>query len=131
MKFSSTIALAFISLCSWVVIPSAQAQTPVIDPNKAPLTPAATSNNWKDFPDIGTGFMQGCIGEQVLPAAQKKIRQNFCQCAFTSYKNRYTPKVFMQMNSLAVQIGPNGPLLVSLMMKPEVDRCSVQTGYRP
>ena len=131
MKFSSAIALTFISLCSLVVIPSTQAQTPATDPNKDPVTPAATSNDWKDFPAIATGFMQGCMGKQALPADQKKIRQNFCQCALTNYKNRYTPQVFMQVNNLAVQIGQNGPLLVSLMMKPELDICIAQTGYRP
>jgi len=131
MKFSNAIALAVISLCSFVVIPSTQAQIPTTNPNNAPVTPAPTSNDWKDFPNITTGFMQGCMGTQTLPADQKKIRQNFCQCAFTNYKSRYSPQVFMQMNNLAVQIGQNGPLLVSLMMKPELDMCITRTGYRP
>ena len=89
------------------------------------------SNDWKDYGNIEQGFMQGCMGKQLLPAAQKKIKQEFCQCAFLSYKNRYAPQTFMQMNALAIDIGEKGPALVNLMMRPEMDVCITRTGYRP
>jgi hypothetical protein len=129
MKILNAIAIAGISLSSLILAPvTAQSQTPTETP--VPNT-AATSNDWKDFANIETGFMQGCMGKQALPAAQKKIKQDFCQCAFVSYKNRYSPQVFMQMNALAVKIGQDGPALVSVMMKPELDSCFERTGYRP
>lgn len=75
--------------------------------------------------------MQGCIGQQNLQPAQRKIKQSFCQCAFNAYKTRYTPQIFSQINALAVQVGQDGPRLVNLMMKPELERCSTQTNYYP
>jgi hypothetical protein len=75
--------------------------------------------------------MQGCVGQNEQQAARKKIKQSFCQCAFTAYKTRYSPQLFAQINAVANQIGQNGPLLVNLMMKPELDGCSAQTNYRP
>lgn len=96
-----------------------------------PAPTAPLSNDWKDYANIEQGFMQGCIGKQLLPSAQKKIRQEFCQCAFLSYKNRYAPQTFMQMNALAIDIGEKGPALVNLMMRPEIDVCTTRTGFRP
>lgn len=89
------------------------------------------SNDWKDYGNIEQGFMQGCIGKQLLPAAKKKIKQEFCQCAFLSYKNRYAPQTFIQINTLAVDIGEKGPALVNLIMRPEMDVCITRTGFRP
>ena len=130
MKILNAITITGISLSSLVLSPLLTlAQTRTNTP--APANTAAISNDWKNFANIETGFMQGCMGTQVLPAAQKKIKQDFCQCAFASYKNRYTPQVFIQMNALAVKIGQDGPALVSVMMKPELDFCFAKTGYRP
>jgi hypothetical protein len=97
----------------------------------APAPTAPLSNDWKDYGNIEQGFMQGCIGKQLLPAAQKKVRQEFCQCALLSYKNRYAPQSFMQMNALANELGDKGPALVNLMMRPEMDVCFTRTGFRP
>jgi hypothetical protein len=87
--------------------------------------------DWSKTPKTETEFMQGCVGQQNLQPAQLKTKQNFCQCAFTAYKNRYNPQTFFQINSLAVKFGKDGPHLVNLMMKPELDRCSTQTNYLP
>jgi hypothetical protein len=126
MKILNAIAITAISVSSSIFITlSAQSQTP----DTAPSTPQI-SNDWKDFSSIEQGFMQGCVGKQSLPTAQSKIKKDFCQCAFLGYKNRYTPQVFIQMNSLAVKIGQDGPTLVSLMMKPELDTCSMRTGFK-
>jgi hypothetical protein len=75
--------------------------------------------------------MQGCVGQQNPQPNQSRIKQSFCQCAFNAYKSRYTPQLFSQINALALQVGQEGPRLVNLMMKPELDRCSAQTNYRP
>jgi hypothetical protein len=119
MKIFKAIALTTISAFSPILFTSnLQAQTP-------------TSNNWKDYARIETGFMQGCVGNtQSLTAPQRQTKLSFCQCALNSYKTRYTPQVFMQMNALAVKLGKEGPVLVNVMMKPELDSCSNQTGFR-
>ncbi len=103
---------------------------PSYSQTEEPASPPV-SNDWKDYGNIEQGFMQGCIGKQLLPAAQRRIKQEFCQCAFLSYKNRYAPQTFMQMNALAVDIGEKGPALVNLMMRPEMDVCITRTGFRP
>jgi hypothetical protein len=128
MKILNAIAISGISLSSVMLVTlSAQAQAqPTTPPNQTPV-----SNDWKDFGVIEQGFMQGCVGKQLLPAAQGKIKKDFCQCAFLGYRNRYSPQVFMQMNNLAVKIGQDGPTLVSLMMKPELDTCIERTGFKP
>lgn len=96
-----------------------------------PRNNQSAPTNWSQVPNIEKDFMQGCVGQQNLPPNQRKIKENFCKCAFTSYKTRYTPQLFAQINALAVQVGQEGPRLVNLMMKPELDRCSSQTNYRP
>lgn len=119
MKIYQAIALTTISALSSVLLTSnLQAQTP-------------TSNDWKDYARIETGFMQGCVGNtQTLTAPQRQTKLSFCQCALNGYKSRYTPQLFMQMNALAIKLGKEGPVLVNVMMKPELDSCSSQTGFR-
>ncbi|MEA5569029.1 hypothetical protein [Anabaena sp. UHCC 0399] len=104
---------------------TAQNRTP-----QPPTNPPAPTN-WSQVPNTEKEFMQGCVGQQNLQPNQRRIKQNFCQCAFNAYKARYTPQLFSQINVLAVQVGQDGPRLVNLMMKPELDRCSAQTNYRP
>lgn len=93
--------------------------------NAKPLT------DWSQFANTEKEFMQGCMGQKKLSPVEKRIKQNFCQCAFNAYKTRYTPQIFTQINALALQTGENGPRLVNLMMKPEIDRCSTLHNYRP
>jgi hypothetical protein len=113
-----------ISICSFGLLTPAQAQT-------TPTTPAPVSNDWKDYPNIEKSFIQGCMGKNTLTEDQKKARQNFCQCIFTTYKTRYTPQVFGQVNTLATKIGANGPVLANLMLKPEIDICVSKSNLRP
>lgn len=88
------------------------------------------AKEWSDLP-FETQFVQGCVqGEDIGAEAFEKKKQ-YCQCAFDAYKNRYTPMEFMQINALAVSLGENGPHLVSLMLKPELEQCSVNSGYQP
>jgi len=123
------IAASAIATCAiGVMAAPSHSQT---EPAPAPAGTTPVSNDWKDYGNIEQGFMQGCMGKLLLPAAQKKIKQEFCQCAFLSYKNRYAPQTFMQMNALAVEIGDKGPALVNLMMRPEMDVCMTRTGFRP
>jgi hypothetical protein len=124
----SFIVLSAIALPTFTLTLSTQAQTPETTPS-TPVAPVST--DWKDFANIEQGFMQGCMGKQLLPNAQRTIKQNFCKCAFTSYKNRYNPQLFMQINNVAVNVGDNGPALVNLMMKPEMDTCMAETGFKP
>ncbi|MDX2256669.1 MAG: hypothetical protein NW214_14240 [Pseudanabaenaceae cyanobacterium bins.39] len=125
---NSVLVLSAIALPSLVISLPTQAQNAEPTPN----TPAApVSTDWKDFSNIEQGFMQGCMGRQLLPNAQRTVKQNFCKCAFESYKKRYNPQVFMQINSVAVNIGDKGPALVNLMMKPEMDACMAETGFKP
>jgi len=135
MKILKAIAFATISTASLLLfvlpIQSQQAPTNNTKSPVAPKVPPSISTNWKDFPNIEAGFMQGCIGKQALLPNQKKIKQEFCQCAFTAYKTRYTPQTFMQINTLVVKIGQDGTSLLGLMMQPEVNMCFSQTGYLP
>lgn len=142
MKILKAIAITAFSISfSLLVSLSTQAQeapsepttpsepTAPSEPTTAPTAPI--SNNWKDYSNIEAGFMQGCLGKQALLPAQKRVKQSFCQCAFTAYKTRYTPQTFMQINSLVVKIGQDGTSLLGLMMQPEVEACFTETGYRP
>ena len=129
MKFNA-IALSVLSLSSLLLtsFPS-QAQNRPSQPRNN--TSPAVANDWSQSPNTEKEFLQGCMGQQNLQPAQRRSKQNFCQCAFNAYKTRYTPQIFSQINALAVQVGQDGPRLVNLMMKPELDRCSAQTNYRP
>jgi hypothetical protein len=128
-KSTQLIATSAIAICSMSMIATTSyAQSPATN---QPATTAPISNDWKDYGNIEQGFMQGCMGTRLLPTAQRKVKQEFCQCAFLSYKNRYAPQTFMQMNALAVEIGDKGPALVNLMMSPEMDVCMTRTGFRP
>ena len=91
--------------------------------------PASLHPDWFKFPKIEQQFMQGCLGNQTLSSDQKVIKQGYCACAFHAYQTRYNPQFFSQINAYAVQFGKAGPTLVNLMMKPELDQCSAQTGY--
>jgi hypothetical protein len=128
MKFSR-IALSFLSI-SYLLLAScsSQAQTKT----QKPITSKKQSvADWSKFARTESEFMQGCVGQKAEQASRQKIKQSFCQCAFNSYKNRYTPQQFTLINNVASQIGQNGPVLVNLMMRPELDRCSAQTNYHP
>lgn len=134
MKIFHAIALTGISVYSSIILASPlQAQTPSKVTNPPTVAPAPPSNNWKDYPNIEGGFMQGCLGKSSATETveQKQTKQNFCQCAFNSYKTRYTPLVFSQINGLANKIGKDGLTLVNVMMSSDLDRCSTQTGFRP
>lgn len=128
MKIFNAIALTGISVYSSIILTSPlQAQTP------RPVAPSPPSNNWKDYPKTEEGFMQGCMGKLSVQetTSQRQTKQKFCQCAFSSYKARYTPLVFRQINGWANKIGKDGVTLVNVMMSPELEICSTQTGFRP
>lgn len=127
---TNTIKLSLLSICCLFLaaFPS-QAQNRPQPPRNN--TNNAVANDWSKNVKTETEFMQGCVGQQNLAPAQRNIKQSFCQCAFNAYKTRYTPQLFAQINVLALQAGQDGPRLVNLMMKPELDRCSAQTNYRP
>jgi hypothetical protein len=102
-----------------------------LEPN-SPDEPTQASNNedWSGFPEIKDGFMQGCVGAEPLAAEQATTKQNYCQCAFESYSGRFSPQEFLQINTLVSRIEEDGLLMVSLMMRPELDSCSEKTGYQ-
>ena len=132
MKIFHAIALTGISIYSLMILVSPlQAQTPVTNPS--PVAPTPPSNDWKDYSKTEAAFMQGCLGKLLATetAEQKQTKQKFCQCAFNSYKARYTPIVFTQINGLANKIGKDGVTLVNVMMSPDLKSCSTQTGFRP
>ena len=128
----STISLSTLSLIYLILssFPS-QAQTRNQQPGNNTNTNLTAIKDWSKTPKTEAEFMQGCVGQQNLQPAQRKNKESFCKCAFNAYKTRYTPQMFFQINSLAVQVGKDGPRLVNLMMKPELSRCSAQTNYFP
>lgn len=121
VSFSAVLVSSLIGISLAVQAPSG-AQQPTASPANVPT-------NWSQATKTQGEFMQGCTGSQPLTAAQRRAKENFCRCAFGAYKARYTPQTFLQINSLALKLGAEGPRLVSLMMKPDLDRCSTQTGY--
>ncbi|MBD2449350.1 hypothetical protein H6G76_19730 [Nostoc sp. FACHB-152] len=129
-KYTMGYAYAFSAVSIFSVILTSLPSTAQNRPAQPPRNPV-TPTSWSQVPNIEKDFMQGCVGQQNLQPNQRTIKQNFCQCAFTAYKSRYTPQLFSQINVLSVQVGQNGPRLVNLMMKPEIDRCSAQTNYHP
>ncbi len=104
------------------------AQTPDTQATEAQ---APISENWVDFPEIEAGFMEGCVGTETLAAGQATTKQSYCQCAFEAYSGRFSPQQFLQINALANRAEEDGPLLVNLMMAPELESCSATTGYQP
>jgi len=97
---------------------------PQNQPQNQPL-----STNWADFPNLEKGFMDSCMGQAQLPPSQRVAKSNFCQCAMGAYKSRYTPELFLRINALAVQGGQPAITLTGLMMEPELNACSVRTGF--
>lgn len=98
------------------------------------VEPAATSTierttEWPDATSIKDSFLQGCIGEEPTAFLERRTKRNFCQCAFSAYSSRLSPYQFVQVNSLASQIGEDGISLVSLMMTNEMKACSEETGF--
>jgi hypothetical protein len=91
---------------------------------------ASNNEDWSGFPEIKDGFMQGCVGADSLAAEQATTKQSYCQCAFESYSGRFSPQEFLQINTLVSRIGEDGPLMVNLMMSPELNGCSEKTGYQ-
>ncbi|MEB3338004.1 MAG: hypothetical protein VKJ46_11105 [Leptolyngbyaceae bacterium] len=128
MKLLRAIAPILSAFPLLLAVAPSQAQTQPARPSNITPTSQAT---WAQFPVIEAEFKQGCVGQQPIPADRLRVKQNFCQCAFNAYKARYTPQLFTQINNLAGQAGQVGPTLVNVMMKPELDRCIAQTGFRP
>jgi hypothetical protein len=133
MKFKPSIAFALSLLTLILAAQISQAQTsrPQRRNNNNNTNQNTANNDWANFTTTQTQFMEGCVGNQNPNPAKLRTKQNFCQCALNVYKSRYTPEIFAQINALATQIGPDGPRLVNLMVKPELDRCSAQTNYSP
>jgi hypothetical protein len=96
---------------------------------QAPEAEAPISENWADFAEVKDGFMQGCIGTETLAEEAATTKQNYCQCAFEAYSNRYSPQQFLQINTLANRAEEDGPTLVNLMMAPELNSCAEKTGF--
>lgn len=96
------------------------------------LAQSALSQNvedaWKDLP-FEEQFIEGCTQGEAFGTAEFEMKQQYCSCAFQTYKSRYTPNEFMQINSVAISLGEHGPHLVSLMLKPELEQCSSESGY--
>jgi hypothetical protein len=103
---------------------------PLDSNSQAELTEISNNEDWAGFPEIKDGFMQGCVGTESLAAEQATTKQNYCQCAFESYSGRFSPQEFLQINTLVSRIGEDGPLMVNLMMSPELGSCSDKTGYQ-
>ncbi|MEH1767384.1 hypothetical protein [Nostoc sp.] len=125
---TNAIALSVLSIFSLLLtsLPTTAQNRP-----PQPRTNPVRVNDWSQTPNTEKEFMQGCVGQQNLQPNQRTTKQSFCQCALNAYKTRYNPQLFSQINALATQVGQDGPRLVNLMMKPELDRCSAQTNYRP
>ncbi|MFN5855291.1 MAG: hypothetical protein ACK456_05235 [Pseudanabaenaceae cyanobacterium] len=102
---------------------------PQNQPQNQPQQNQPLSTNWADFPNLEKGFMDSCMGQAQLPPNQRVSKSNFCQCAMNSYKSRYTPELFLRINALAVQGGQPAITLTGLMMEPELNACSVRTGF--
>lgn len=131
---------AVVSSLIWLLTPSPlfanprlngtlrQTQTP--SPNTSVAQTPAEGDRWENFPQIQTGFMQGCLGSEELAEAQAETKRNYCECAFDAYSGRFSPQQFRQIDALATRIGEDGPLLVSVMMAPELGSCSEKTGYQ-
>jgi len=92
-------------------------------------TTVAVSESWSEVPEIKEGFLAACVGEGLLPTDQANTKRNYCECAFDVYAERYTPQHFLQINSLATKLGPEGPSLVNLMMAAELNICADTTGF--
>ncbi|WP_066383061.1 MULTISPECIES: hypothetical protein [unclassified Anabaena] len=132
MKFKNSTTLLVISLLTLIFTAQvSQAQNSRPQPSNNNNNQNTANNNWANFTNIQTQFMQGCVGNQNPDPAKLRIKRNFCQCALNVYKTRYTPQIFAQINALASKVGQDGPRLVNLMVKPELDRCSAQTNYVP
>ncbi len=132
LKFETTkvFLLSLLTLILAAQISQAQTSRPQ-GRNNNRTSQNTTNNDWANFTTTQTQFMEGCVGNQNPDPAKLKAKRNFCQCALNTYKSRYTPQIFAQINALATQVGPYGPRLVNLMVKPELDRCSAQTNYSP
>jgi hypothetical protein len=87
--------------------------------------------DWSKFSEISQKFVQGCVGNQILPQKQKIVRQNYCKCVLNAYQTRYTPEIFSKINTYVINIGKDSSTLVNLMMTPELNQCVAQTGYQP
>lgn len=116
---STSISLLTSVITSSLLLQPAFSQTQKIEDKK-----------WSDFP-FEAQFIQGCVQGETLGEDPLEKKQQYCQCAFETYQSRYTPVEFMQINALAVNLGENGPHLVSLMLKPELEQCSANSGHQP
>ncbi len=134
MKFNTS-QLLLLSLLSLTLTPQiSQAQNSPPQPGN---TNANTANDWSSHMKTQDEFKLGCVGDSKnLNPQQLKIKTSFCKCALEAYKARYNPQVFFQINNISNQAGKVGstsigPVLVNLMMKPELNRCSITTKYNP
>jgi hypothetical protein len=94
-----------------------------------PVTEDPAAEQWADAEDIKSGFLEGCVGTEELAEAAA-TKQAYCQCAFEAYSGRYSPLQFRQINALASRMEADGPVLVNLLMLPELNRCSAETGFQ-
>ena len=140
MNFNRTLSLCFASVSLLFLVPSANAQIAAERAaEKATEMAGSTASieavtaietaDWSEANDIKVGFMQGCIGSESTDSDTVETKQNYCQCAFSEYSERYTPYQFLQINTLATRIGEDGPLLVNLMMGREMNNCAEKTGF--
>jgi hypothetical protein len=128
-KYLSAIRFSALPLFLALLTPTgvALSQNTNVAPKSQQSSP---SSNWSKFSNISQKFMQGCMGSQSLLPSEKRIRQNYCQCALNAYQVRYTPELFSEINTYVVKIGKDAPVLVNLMMNPELNQCAIQTGYK-
>ena len=87
------------------------------------------TTEWTEAANLEAGFLQGCNGEAPTTLLARRIKRDFCQCAFSAYSERYSPYQFAQINTLASQIGESGIALVNLMMTNGIQDCSEETGF--
>jgi hypothetical protein len=95
-----------------------------------PNSQTTNAQAWAKYPNVSQQFLQGCVGTATLPHNQARVKQSYCRCALSAYQSRYTPELFAQINNVAVKIGKDGPLLVNVMMAPELSQCRTQTGFQ-
>ena len=140
MNFKRFLSLGFVSasfLCLALPVKAQIAADMAVERNQeaveSPISekqaPSIEMAEWSDSNDIKEGFIQGCMGNETLDADLAETKENYCQCAFDEYANRYTPYQFLQINTLANRIGEEGLLLVNLMMGREMNSCAEKTGF--
>lgn len=142
MTFNRFVSFGLVSFFCLSLAPAARAQavselresresTEISESNatSSELSTPSQTTEWSEMAYLKDGFLQGCVGEEQLSGEQSTIKHNYCQCAFDAYSERYSPYQFLQINTLATQIGEDGISLVNLMMDLELKGCSESTGF--